>query len=159
MTKDDVTTMDDVMRSPPRGQASHASGQWTSGPVGTVVLTMVTEDVKTMVVTVQSPRIIISHVGLVTDLHPQFVTNASMAIQHRGMMIVDTIYSIMPDRHRSTATPDRHSSTETNKVHPSGLVINVDHHPDGATRHHVDQETFSGARTGTLTTERSLPLT
>ncbi|KAE9053758.1 hypothetical protein PF006_g33455, partial [Phytophthora fragariae] len=30
---------------------------------------------------------------------------------------------------------------ETNKAHPSGLVINVDHHPDGATRRHVAQET------------------
>ncbi|KAE9352190.1 hypothetical protein PF008_g5591 [Phytophthora fragariae] len=47
----------------------------------------------------------------------------------------------MLDRHHSTATPDRHSSTETNQDHHSGLVINVDHHPDGATRHHVDQET------------------
>ncbi|KAE8967707.1 hypothetical protein PR002_g27977 [Phytophthora rubi] len=151
--------------------------QVVSGPVGTVVLTMVTEDVKTMVVTVnrgvnllvtdhpilntavghvgtgmdvQIPRIITSHVGLVTDLHPQFVTNASMAIQHQDMMIVDTIYNIMPDRHsstvlpdrhHSTATPDRHNSSETNKAHPSGLVINVDHHPDGAIRHLVDHET------------------
>ncbi|KAE9182539.1 hypothetical protein PF004_g24214 [Phytophthora fragariae] len=157
--------------------------QVVSGPVGTVVLTMVIEDVKTMVVTVirgvnllvtdhpilntavdhvgtgmdvQIPRIITSHVGLVTDLHPQFVTNASMAIQHQDMMIVDTIYNIMPDRysstvlpdrHHSTATPDRHNSSETNKAHPSGLVINVDHHPDGAIRHLVDHET-SLRRTG-----------
>ncbi|KAE8894964.1 hypothetical protein PF007_g10175 [Phytophthora fragariae] len=98
----------------------------------------------------QSPRIITSHVGLATVLHPQFVMNASTAINLQEMMIVDTIHSIMPDHHRSTvmldrhhstATPDRHSSAETNKANHSGLVINVGHHPDGAIHHPVDQET------------------
>ncbi|KAE8881777.1 hypothetical protein PF003_g34094 [Phytophthora fragariae] len=142
--------------------------QVVSGPVGTVVLTMVTEDVKTTVVMVirgvnllvtdhhllntavthadtgtevQSPRITASHVGLVTVLHPQFMTNTSTVIRLRDTMIVDTIHSIMPAHHRSTAMLGRHSSMETNKAHPSGLVINVDHHPDGATRRHVAQET------------------
>ncbi|KAE9057298.1 hypothetical protein PF007_g31690 [Phytophthora fragariae] len=167
-TKDDVTTMDDVMRTDARHHVDKRHMQVVSGPVGTVVLTMVTEDVKTTVVMVirgvnllvkdhhllntavshadtgtevQSPRITASHVGLVTVLHPQFVTNASTVIRLRDMMIVDTIHSIMPARHRSTAMLGRHSSMETNKAHPSGLVINVDHHPDGATRRHVDQET------------------
>ncbi|KAE8878314.1 hypothetical protein PF003_g37482 [Phytophthora fragariae] len=151
--------------------------QVVSGPVGTVVLTKVIADVKTTVVTVirgvnllvtdhpllntavslagtgtdaLNPRITTSHVSLATVLHPQFVTNVSTTIRLQDTMIVDTIHSTMPDRHRSmamldrhhsTATPDRHSSTETNQDHHSGLVINVDHHPDGATRHHVDQET------------------
>ncbi|KAE8958214.1 hypothetical protein PR002_g30938 [Phytophthora rubi] len=166
--KDDVTTMDDVMRTDARHHVDKRRMQVVSGPVGTVVLTMVTEDVKTTVVMVirgvnllvtdhhllntavshadtgtevQSPRITASHVGLVTVLHPQFVTNTSTVIRLRDMMIVDTIHSIMPAHHRSTAMLGRHSSMETNKAHPSGLVINVDHHPDGATRRHVDQET------------------
>ncbi|KAE9110577.1 hypothetical protein PF010_g11108 [Phytophthora fragariae] len=89
----------------------------------------------------QSPRIITSHVGLATVLHPQFVMNASTAINLQEMMIVDTIHSIMPDHHRSTVMLDRHSSAETNKANHSGLVINVGHHPDGAIHHPVDQET------------------
>ncbi|KAE8970958.1 hypothetical protein PR001_g27045 [Phytophthora rubi] len=164
---DDVTTMDDVMRTDARHHVDKRRMQVVSGPVGTVVLTMEIEDVKTTVVTVirgvnllvtdhpllntavslagtdtevLSPRITTSHVGLATVLHPQFVTNASTVIRLRDMMIVDTIHSIMPAHHRSTAMLDRHSSMETNKAHPSGLVINVDHHPDGAIRHHVDQE-------------------
>ncbi|KAE9167851.1 hypothetical protein PF002_g30770 [Phytophthora fragariae] len=167
-TMDDVTTKDDVMRTDARHHVDKRRMQVVSGPVGTVVLTMVTEDVKTTVVMVirgvnllvtdhhllntavshadtgtevQSPRITASHVGLVTVLHPQFVTNTSTVIRLRDMMIVDTIHSIMLAHHRSTAMLGRHSSMETNKAHPSGLVINVDHHPDGATRRHVDQET------------------
>ncbi|KAE9058144.1 hypothetical protein PF010_g31112 [Phytophthora fragariae] len=167
-TMDDVTTKDDVMRTDARHHVDKRRMQVVSGPVGTVVLTMVTEDVKTTVVMVirgvnllvtdhhllntavthadtgtevQSPRITASHVGLVTVLHPQFMTNTSTVIRLRDTMIVDTIHSIMPAHHRSTAMLGRHSSMETNKAHPSGLVINVDHHPDGATRRHVAQET------------------
>ncbi|KAE9017455.1 hypothetical protein PR002_g13386 [Phytophthora rubi] len=167
----------DVMRKVARHHVDKCRMQVVSGPVGTVVLTKVIADVKTTVVSVirgvnllvtdhpllnaavslagtgteaLNPRITTIHVGLATVLHPQFVTNVSTTIRLRDTMIVDTIHSIMSDRHRSmamldrghsTATPDRHSSTETNKAHHSGLVINVDHHPDGATRHHVDQET------------------
>ncbi|KAE9333803.1 hypothetical protein PR003_g13846 [Phytophthora rubi] len=132
-------------RSPPRGQVSHASGQWTSRHSGAHEVSLAGTGTEAL-----NPRITTIHVGLATVLHPQFVTNVSTTIRLRDTMIVDTIHSIMSDRHRSmamldrghsTATPDRHSSTETNKAHHSGLVINVDHHPDGATRHHVDQET------------------
>ncbi|KAE9029981.1 hypothetical protein PF002_g1735 [Phytophthora fragariae] len=130
--------------SPPRGQASLANGQWTKGSsflcYGPPLLNTAVSHAGTGM-EAQSPRIISSHVGLATVLHPQFVTNASTAIRHQDMMIVDTIHNIMPDRHRSTVMPERHSSTKPIKPHPSGLVINVDHHPDRATRHHVDQET------------------
>ncbi|KAE8910601.1 hypothetical protein PF003_g5405 [Phytophthora fragariae] len=126
--------------SPPRGQASLANEGSSFLCYGPPLLNTAVSHAGTGM-EAQSPRIISSHVGLATVLHPQFVTNASTAIRHQDMMIVDTIHNIMPDRHRSTVMPERHSSTKPIKPHPSGLVINVDHHPDRATRHHVDQET------------------
>ncbi|KAE9162989.1 hypothetical protein PF004_g30302 [Phytophthora fragariae] len=156
-TMDDVTTKDDVMRTDARHHVDKRRMQVVSGPVSTVVLTMVTEDVKTtVVVVIRGVNLLVtdhhllntavSHADTGTDgtvlvFVLRIRTNTSTVIRLRDMMIVDTIHSIMPAHHRSTAMLGRHSSMETNKAHPSGLVINVDHHPEGATRRHLDQET------------------
>ncbi|KAE9055260.1 hypothetical protein PF006_g33017, partial [Phytophthora fragariae] len=153
---DDVTTKDDVMRTDARHHVDKRRMQVVSGPVSTVVLTMVTEDVKTtVVVVIRGVNLLVtdhhllntavSHADTGTDgtvlvFVLRIRTNTSTVIRLRDTMIVDTIHSIMPAHHRSTAMLGRHSSMETNKAHPSGLVINVDHHPEGATRRHLDQE-------------------
>ncbi|KAE8957937.1 hypothetical protein PR001_g31203, partial [Phytophthora rubi] len=108
-------------RSPPRGQASHASGQWTGGHSGAHDGDRGRQDY-----------------GGYGNQRGQPFGYGPPPPQYGGE---PRGYGIMPAHHRSTAMLGRHSSMETNKAHPSGLVINVDHHPDGATRRHVDQET------------------